>query len=183
MGILAGGKGHRWGGRDKGLIALKGRPLVAGLVGPCSKYVQEVLICCRTHPHFYQHYSDRVLCEAHPDQGPCAGIIALLASAKCESIIILPVDLIGAPEFVTKTLEDEWQQTDTAIALYDEKGRHSPCMRLRRDVLLRCEAYFNTGGKHLAGLLEAANARPVTVPSLWLKDANRPAVIEDQAEA
>ena len=31
LGILAGGQGRRWHGRDKGLIAFNGKPLLAGV--------------------------------------------------------------------------------------------------------------------------------------------------------
>ena len=95
LGILAGGQGRRWRGRDKGLIAFNGKPLLAGVCAATP--ATERLVCCRNNPRFYQHYADRVLCEVAPDLGPCAGITALLYAATTPDIIILPVDLIGAP--------------------------------------------------------------------------------------
>lgn len=177
LGILAGGQGARWGGRDKGLIAYQGSPLVAGIVTPRPQDAGEILICCRSHPYFYQHFADRVLCESVANQGPCAGITALMAAAIHPTLMILPVDLIGAPEQVITTLESEWQEDDTAIFLTDTEGRHSPCLRLRVDTLANCAAYLEEGGRKITGLLEKVGARPIQVDAAWLKDADLPASI------
>ena len=177
LGILAGGQGTRWGGRDKGLIAHQGRPLVAGIVTRRPQGAEEVLICCRSHPYFYQHFADRVLCESVADQGPCAGIIALLSVAICPTVMVLPVDLIGAPDQVIAALDTEWQESDTAIFLTDTQGRHSPCLRLRVNTLAACEAFLDEGGRKITGLLDRVGARPISVDTAWLQDADLPASI------
>ena len=177
LGILAGGRGARWGGRDKGLIAHRGRPLVAEILAPRPQAAGEVLICCRGHPYFYQHFADRVLCESASDQGPCAGITALLSAADCPTLMILPVDLIGAPEQVIATLEKEWQEDDTALFLTDPEGRHSPCLRLHVDALAACEAFLDEGCRKITGLLEKVGARSIPVDAAWLKDADLPSSI------
>ena len=117
LGILAGGQGRRWHGRDKGLIAFNGKPLLAGVCA--ATLAAERLVCCRDNPRFYQHYADRVLCEVAQDLGPCAGIAALLYAAATPDIIILPVDLMGAPLQVIETLKTQWQQDDLAIVSTD----------------------------------------------------------------
>ena len=177
LGILAGGQGARWGGRDKGLIAHQGRPLIAGIVASRPQSAGEVLICCRDHPYFYQHFADRVMCEAVANQGPCAGITALLSAAAYPTALILPVDLIGGPEQVVAALETEWQEDDTAIYLTDTEGRHSPCLRLHVDALTACQAFLDEGGRKITGLLEAVGARPISVDAAWLHDADLPASI------
>ena len=177
LGILAGGQGARWGGRDKGLIAHQGSPLVAGILAPRPQAAGEVLICCRGHPYFYQHFADRVLCESVADQGPCAGITALLSAAVYPTLMILPVDLIGAPAQVIATLETEWREDDTAIFLTDPEGRHSPCLRLHVDALAACRASLDEGCRKITGLLEKVGARPIPVDAAWLKDADLPASI------
>ena len=177
LGILAGGQGARWGGRDKGLIAHRGRPLVAGNLAPRPQAAGEVLICCRGNPYFYQHFADRVLCESVADQGPCAGITALLSAAVYPTLMILPVDLIGAPAQVITTLETEWQQDDTAIFLSDTEGRHSLCLRLNVDALAACRALLDEGCRKVTALLEKVGARSITVDTTWLKDADLPASI------
>ncbi len=177
LGILAGGEGERWGGRDKGLIVNQGEPLVARLC-LLRPRLRERLICCRGNPRFYQHFADRVLCDVHPGRGPCAGIAALLNATETESLVVLPVDLIGAPDKVMDTLEQEWRDTDAALALYDTDGGHSPCMRLRRDTVAHCNAYIDEGGARLLGLYDRLKVRSVAVPSEWLVDADAPEALK-----
>ena len=174
LGILAGGAGSRWGRRDKGLIVRGGQPLVAALCCPRPEAAKEILICCRDNPNLYQYYSDRVLCETLSHAGPCAGIVALAAAAESPTLVVLPVDLIGAPQRVVRTLETAWRDDDTALVLSDETGRHSPCIRLRTNLLSACERYVDQGGRKLSGLLDTIEARALTVDSRWLQDANEP---------
>ena len=77
-------------------------------------------------------------------------------------------------EVVIATLETAWREDDTALVLYDEAGRHSPCIRLCTSLLPRCEAYVDQGGQKLSGLLNAIGARALAVDSRWLQDANNP---------
>ena len=178
LGILAGGQGRRWHGRDKGLIAFNGKPLLADLCA--ATCATERLVCCRSNPRFYQHYADRVLCEVAPDLGPCAGITALLYAAATPDIIILPVDLMGAPLKVIETLEAQWQQNDLAIVLTDSSGRHSPCLRLSTQLLDDCARFVDSGGAKLKALLTLLNARSIAVPDEWLTNANTPEVLSAQ---
>ena len=174
LGILAGGQGRRWGGRDKGLIIWRGRPLIDHICQARPAAAAELLICCRSNARFYQHYGDRVVSETRELAGPCAGIVALLAANTSPSLIVVPVDLIGAPERVIRLLEQEWRDDDVALVLHDAEGRHSPCLRLRSEVKPQCEAYLDSGGKKLVDLYRAINARSVTVASEWLTDADEP---------
>ena len=148
-------------------------PLVARLCLPRPR-MAERLINCSANPYFYQHYADCVFCDVKPGEGPCAGIVALLNACKCDTVMILPVDLIGAPEKLIETLEQEWHDTDKALVLYDEDRSHSPCIRLRRDTLDTCQAYVDNGGRRLLELYTLIEARSVVVPSTWLMDADTP---------
>ena len=174
LGILAGGQGRRWGGRDKGLIIWQGRPLIDHICQARPAAAAELLICCRSNARFYQHYGDRVLSETQELAGPCAGIVALLAANTAPSLIVVPVDLIGAPDRVIRLLETEWRDNDVALVLHDAEGRHSPCIRLGSEVRPECEAYLDSGGKKLVDLNRAINARSVAVASEWLTDADEP---------
>lgn len=175
LGILAGGDGRRWGGRDKGLIAFGGRPLLANVCQPRPVDAGEILVCCRDNAHFYRHYADRVLCESTPHRGPCAGISALLSASETSTLIVLPTDLVSSSKPLIGALVEAWTEEDHAIVLTDEHGCHSPCMRLAKETLETCCAFVDCGGSTLSGLLSALNARTVPVETAWLRDADSPA--------
>ena len=183
LGILAGGHGRRWGGRDKGLIAFRGRPLLANACQPRPRQAREILICCRDNARFYAHYGDRVLCESAPHRGPCAGIGALLAACESKTLIILPTDLLSASEPLIAALEHGWTEGDGAIVLTDENGNHSPCIKIAKPMLKTGNAFLERGDNKLSGLLSARSAKAVPVTSFLLRDADRPADMPTQGEA
>jgi len=175
LGILAGGLGQRWGGRDKGLIAFRGRPLLANACDPRPANAREILICCRDNAHFYSHYADRVLCEITPSRGPCAGISALLSATETESVMILPTDLMNNSQQLIATMTETWTGKDRAVVLTDPHGRHSPCMRLAKETLADCCRFIDKGGRQLSELLAVLGARAVLVDASELRDADSPA--------
>ena len=182
LGILAGGQGQRWGGRDKGLIAFNGRPLLANVCQPRPVRVREILICCRDNAHFYRHYGDRVLCDSLPNRGPCAGISALLSATETQTVMILPADLLSTSTPLIDAMEATWTEEDQAIVLTDPLGHHSPCLRLAKAALMPCCAFIEGGGTKLSDLLELLNARRVPVEGAWLRDADSPAAMAAYAE-
>lgn len=91
--ILAGGRGQRMGGQDKGLLPWRGQPLVsyaAALTRPLS---DDLIISCNRHPEDYAPYADRLVHDDSPDYpGPLAGIRAGLAVARHAHLLVLPCD-------------------------------------------------------------------------------------------
>ena len=97
-------------------------------------------------------------------------------------ITILPTDLIGNPTVVIEQLEEAWLSTDRALFLTDSEGKPSPCMRISRNLLGKCEQYLNLGGTRITGLLSAISARSVKVPSQWLIDADDPETLRSYTD-
>ncbi|NEX16437.1 MAG: molybdenum cofactor guanylyltransferase [Halochromatium sp.] len=85
--ILAGGAGQRMGGKDKGLIELKGRPLVQWVAEALRPQVKGLLISANRHQERYAELGWPVIADDRPIdqeasseiyQGPLAGIAAAL---------------------------------------------------------------------------------------------------------
>ena len=85
--ILAGGAGQRMGGKDKGLIELKGRPLVQWVAEALRPQVKGLLISANRHRERYAELGWPVIADDRPSdqeassesyQGPLAGIAAAL---------------------------------------------------------------------------------------------------------
>ena len=100
VGILAGGKGARLSGRDKGMLVFEGEPFVAQLLSGVRRNLVAVpelawvdtLINCPRNSHFYHHYADRLLCDRQLHAGPSAGIAALLAACTTDWLLTLACD-------------------------------------------------------------------------------------------
>ncbi|MBF8794739.1 molybdenum cofactor guanylyltransferase MobA [Pseudomonas monteilii] len=91
--ILAGGRGQRMGGRDKGLLPWQGEPLVAHVQSVVRPLCDDVVISCNRNHEAYRAYADQLVTDAEADfPGPLAGVIAGLAVARHEWVIVLACD-------------------------------------------------------------------------------------------
>lgn len=91
--ILAGGRGQRMGGRDKGLLPWRGEPLVAHVQRAVRPLCDDVVISCNRNHEAYRGYADQLVSDAEADfPGPLAGVIAGLAVARHEWVVLLACD-------------------------------------------------------------------------------------------
>ncbi|MNM71561.1 Molybdenum cofactor guanylyltransferase [compost metagenome] len=91
--ILAGGRGQRMGGRDKGLIMWQGEPLVAHVQRVVRPLSDDVVISCNRNQAAYQAYADQLVGDADADfPGPLAGVIAGLKAARHAWVVVLACD-------------------------------------------------------------------------------------------
>jgi len=91
--ILAGGRGQRMGGRDKGLVPWRGEPLVAHVQRVVRGLSDDVVISCNRNQDRYRPFADQLVSDAEVDfPGPLAGVIAGLAVARHEWVVLLACD-------------------------------------------------------------------------------------------
>ncbi|MDO9616089.1 MAG: molybdenum cofactor guanylyltransferase MobA [Pseudomonas sp.] len=101
--LLAGGRGQRMGGADKGLLNWQGRPLIAWLQELVRPLTDDLIISCNRNAERYAPYADRLVSDDEADfQGPLAGIRAGLRAARQANMLILPCD---APQLDRSLLE------------------------------------------------------------------------------
>lgn len=92
--LLAGGQGSRLGGRDKGLMPWRGRPIAALLTAHLRALASEVLISCNRNQSVYRQWADQVICDDDPGfPGPLAGILAGLRECRGTHLLVLPCDM------------------------------------------------------------------------------------------
>ncbi|MCE8015358.1 molybdenum cofactor guanylyltransferase [Halomonas sp. MCCC 1A17488] len=91
--ILAGGRGRRMGGRDKGLERLDGVTLVDHVRARLVGNVAELLISANRHLARYRGLADRVVTDTEGGfQGPLMGIYSGLCAAHTPWVLVVPCD-------------------------------------------------------------------------------------------
>lgn len=98
--LLAGGRGQRMGGQDKGLIDWRGRPLIAWLHDTVRPMTDDLLLSCNRNQSTYAQYADQLVCDNEQGYpGPLAGIRSGLSAARNRWMLLLPCDtpLIDRP--------------------------------------------------------------------------------------
>lgn len=116
--VLAGGRGQRMGGVDKGLQALAGRPLVAHVLERLRPQVGEVLISANRHGDVYAAFGHTVLADAEADfAGPLAGVLAALSVCRTPWLVCVPCDAPKLPLDLAQRLHDAAAREGAAGAL------------------------------------------------------------------
>ena len=91
--LLAGGRGQRMGGQDKGLLPWQGRPLIAHVHAVVRDLSDDLILSCNRNQHAYQAFADRLVGDAEPGfPGPLAGVLAGLAVARHDWLVVLACD-------------------------------------------------------------------------------------------
>ena len=135
--LLSGGRGQRMGGRDKGLLNWRGRPLIAWLHDLTRPLSDDLIISCNRNQEHYAPYADQLVADQEHDfQGPLAGIRAGMAAARHEQMLVLPCD---APLVDHALIESLLAQAGSQPVVIRQNGYWQPlfCLlptRLRDDL-------------------------------------------------
>ncbi|KPX50274.1 Molybdenum cofactor guanylyltransferase [Pseudomonas syringae pv. helianthi] len=106
--LLAGGRGQRMGGRDKGLIEWQGSALIEHLHRLTRPLTDDLMISCNRNIERYAQYADQLV-QDHDSEfnGPLAGIRAALPRARHQWLLILPCDVPLVDEPLLQALREK----------------------------------------------------------------------------
>lgn len=131
--ILAGGAASRLGGRDKGLEAIDGEPLIARARAYCERVLArdvDFLIIANRHLDEYARYGRARADAIAGFAGPLAGVASALEGAQAERVLTLPVDCPSPPDDLARRLIDALG--DRAAVVAHDGERRQPLFALYR---------------------------------------------------
>jgi molybdopterin-guanine dinucleotide biosynthesis protein A len=132
--LLAGGRGQRMGGVDKGWLSLGGIPLVQHALQRLSPQVGQVVISANRHVDRYRHLGYPVVSDPMPDYpGPLAGVLGALQTVSTPWVLLAPVDMPWLPADMLSRLANGIGEADIAVAHDGE--RLQPLIALVRSSL------------------------------------------------
>lgn len=150
--ILAGGRGSRMGGVDKGLVPFAGRPLVEWVMAALTPQVERLLISANRNLDTYRAYGHAVVTDLEPGyQGPLAGMLSAMRAAGDGWILTLPCDGPLAPPDLRSRLAAALAAQCSEIAVATD-GRRTQFVHALLPVSLApsLERFLASGGRRIA---------------------------------
>ncbi|ANX04362.1 molybdenum cofactor guanylyltransferase MobA [Immundisolibacter cernigliae] len=155
--ILAGGRGSRLGGIDKGLLELDGEPLVQTVVRRLAGQVGTLLLSANRNLDRYRALGFEPLTDgAYPDAGPLAGLRAGLLACATPWLLAAPCDMPFLPvDLGQRLLRAAAFDDPRARVPFDGQSHHYTCLLLPRTALAQVEAGLESGRRSVRELLHA----------------------------
>lgn len=155
--VLCGGGGSRFGGADKPLLELAGRPLVAHVLDRLIPQVDEVIVSANRHLDRYGALGVPVVADDLPGQGPLAGIAAAARICRGALLFVCPGDAPAlADDLVAKLAARlrEGRAVVDAVVPHDGIRDQVLFLLVRREALASIEPYLAAGQRSVHGWLE-----------------------------
>jgi len=154
--ILAGGRGTRMGGADKGLQPLNGRPLIAHVLARLAPQVGPLLINANRHVDQYTALGFAVVGDADADfNGPLAGLLAGLQAARTDWLLCVPCDAPCLPlDLAARLTAAAADDVDVVLPTTESLAQPTFCLlrpRLHHDLA----SHLKNGGRKLEAWLRA----------------------------
>jgi len=128
--VLAGGKGRRLEGQDKGLVLFKDKALIQHVIERIQPQVGNIIINANRNHETYERYGYLVLSDEMSDfQGPLSGFASAMKKVKTDYIITVPCDGPSLPlDLVSRLLSklDKCSNIANCIAVAHDGERIQP---------------------------------------------------------
>ena len=147
--ILAGGRGRRLEGADKGLALWHGKPIIEYVLNALKPQVGHLLINANRNRDRYAEFGCPVIHDELPDfQGPLSGLVSAMDAAVTGYLVITPCDCPDIAGDLVQRLYDAMKQGGHSIGVAHDGKRLQPVFALfdrrLRDSL---NDYLRRGGR------------------------------------
>lgn len=167
--ILAGGRGSRMGGADKGLQTFRGMPMAMYTLMRLAPQVGEVMINANRNLSAYESFGIPVWPDGLADHaGPLAGFLTGLEHCETEYMVTVPCDTPLFPQDLVARLGEALERDGAEIAMAgarEEDGqlRAQPVFSLmKRELMESLVRFTHEGGRKIDAW--TAQHRTVLVP-------------------
>ena len=172
--ILAGGRGMRMGGVDKGLQTLQGKPMIAHVLQRLQPQVDRIMINANQNHERYREFNFPVWSDEKNDYaGPLAGMQAGLIHCETAYMLTVPCDTPMLPTDLVTQLATALEKSTADIAVANTK-QHD---RIHR------QPVFCLMKKTVLTDLTTALERGVRKVDLWLAEKKLVDVVFDDEAA
>lgn len=176
LGLLAGGRATRLGGRDKAWLRRDGEFQVLRLAQAFAPCAGQTLVSANRDVQRYAEYGLRAVVDRSPDLGPLGGLDALAAAAATPWLLTLPVDALAAGPWLLDALAAAQAEAGQGAYAVDDDGVQ-PLFALWPVAPLRAALAPALAQRQLAvrGLQAALGMAMARLPGLRLGNLNTPA--------
>lgn len=175
--ILAGGRGSRAGGADKGLVQHAGRALVEYSIDALGPYCDPIYINCNRNHERYAQYGLPLISDRDDSfPGPLRALADLLPQLPEQDLITLPCDTPGISyEHIQRMIEASQQAPDRWIYIASG-GRDHPLHAVIPTTLITKLVDFirSTGETRIMRALTHFPHRKLELEEIAALNLNRP---------
>lgn len=180
--ILAGGRGLRVGGVDKGLLSFNNEAIAQRVFRGIRGQVQLILVSANRHIEEYEGFGVPVIKDRLPDyQGPLAGIEAALTVCPSPYMAVVPCDAPFIRSDLLSKLYAQMEATNANIVYaegLDETGvpAAEPMFALIRTCMLsNLRQYLDSGRRKVLGWYQSTDYASVLIEDrICFANANTP---------
>lgn len=150
--ILAGGRGRRMGGEDKGLVVYQGQPLIEHVLQRLQPQLKQLTININRNQAHYQRYKLPLFGDLWADfRGPLAGIASAFGQCNADYLLFCPCDTPQLPDdLVARLIETINKQPRSQLAVVESPRGLQPLFCLmHRSLESSLLAYLNSGERRV----------------------------------
>lgn len=164
---MAGGRGSRMGGIDKGLQKFRGLPMVARVIGRLKPQVDKMIVNANQNLDIYRAFGQPVFPDEMPDfAGPLAALQTGLMHCDTPYLVTVPCDSPFLPADLVARLYIDLLINDADIAFATtgsgaDAQTHPVFCVVKTSVLPSLSAFLASGGRKVDAWHATLKAIPV----------------------
>lgn len=130
--ILAGGRAKRMGGQDKGLVSVRGQPMIKLIIEQLALQVNDIIINANRNIEQYKLFNHPIISDHDSDNfyGPLAGMLSTMKASNTDYILSVPCDSPFLPLNLSERLLTVLLNHNADISVVHDGERMQPVFAL-----------------------------------------------------